>query len=183
MVFDPDTVELHNLPNQLFPFDEATIGVKKVDVLHDVVLYLTGKEIKPVPELFDPGRTQDIVISGVDSMSARKSIWDSIKDCPFLELYVDGRMGGQVGMLLHTNPSDSDMCKAYEDTLYSDSQASELPCTARSICYTQFGLASMIASIVRQHLTEGTVVVPPKLVFDFQNGFVGKEEDMYKHFV
>jgi len=177
-VYDPDTVELHNLPNQLFLY-EASLGRHKVDVLQETIKQLTGIEISIVPELFTQDGLKEVVISGVDSMRARKEIWEWVKYSPVTELYIDGRMGGLVGILHHVETSNRTLCESYETTLFDDKDSSELPCTERSICFTQFGLASMIASTVRQYLVEGQISIPKSMVFDFQNGYVGKVESFH----
>jgi hypothetical protein len=95
-----------------------------------------------------------------------------VKFDPGVRRYIDGRMGGQVGQLYHLNPCDAPLITYYEAHLPSDEETAELPCTERSICYTQFGMASIITSIVRQELCAERVNVPKELTFDFEWGYI-----------
>ena len=115
---------------------------------------------------------EGIVISGVDSMQARQDIWQVVKGQPGVKYYIDGRMGAQVGELHHLDPNDANAIEVYERTLVDDGEIEELPCTERTICYTQFVLAGLIGSLVRQVCVETTVSIPSPLTLDLQNGLV-----------
>lgn len=187
-VWDPDVVEVHNKSNQLFlhdwyaedPEDKTTLrsydalGKKKVHVLRETVERLSGITIKAYPgRLSESAIVDGIVISGVDSMEARTSIWNkNIKNSKDTLYYIDGRMGGQIGQLFHLNPNDTRSIQWYETKLPKDEDVSDLPCTMRSICYTQFGMASIVSSIVRQILVDQGVTVHRELTMDFHNGII-----------
>lgn len=171
-LYDDDVVALHNWPNQLFNV-HGSVGKAKVDVCADVLWHMaavhpTAIASKLPQDIFLEG----IVISGVDRMDARQSIWASVKNQPTIRRYIDCRMGAQVGNLLHINPCDPQDIAWYEQHLPDDDQTSDLPCTARSIVFTQFGMAAMVTALVRQELCEDVVTMPRQLMFDFQHGIV-----------
>ncbi|MBI3954364.1 MAG: ThiF family adenylyltransferase [Chloroflexi bacterium] len=149
-VYDDDLVESHNIPNQLFLLDD--IGRPKVEALAHLVQGFTGTSIRTVQERVAGQRLQGIVISGVDTMSSRHDIWQrSIKYKPQVRLYVDARMGAEVCRIYSINPVDPDDVRLYEETLYTDEEATEEPCTARSIIYNVFGIAALIGNQVKKH--------------------------------
>lgn len=91
-----------------------------------------------------------IVISGVDSMASRQMIWEKVKFNINVPLYIDGRIGGEVLQVFTIQPSQIEDIELYESTLFPDSEAAELPCTARSIIYTGFGEAAFICSQLKK---------------------------------
>jgi molybdopterin/thiamine biosynthesis adenylyltransferase len=150
-ILDDDSVEAHNLPNQLFRL--ADIGRTKVDALAENLRQYVDADIVAVAERVDGDRGfQGVVISAVDSMASRKAIWDgSVRYRASVALYLDARLGGEVGRVLTLSPTNPERVRSYEETLYSDEEASEDPCTAQATIYTTFGIASLVANQVKRH--------------------------------
>src|SRR5688572_4825841 len=84
-------------------------------------------------------------------MASREAIWrGSVRFRGSVRLYVDARMGGQVGRVLALRPSDPDHVRAYETTLFADEAALDEACTAQAIIYNTFGIAAVVASQVKR---------------------------------
>lgn len=148
-VYDHDTVEEHNIPNQLYRLED--IGRSKVEALAGIVKAYTGFSLGVRPERFDGQKPQGMVISAVDSMQARRQIWErSVRYRAGVPLYVDARMGAEVARIYTIQPSDPDDVRFYEATLHGDEEAFRLPCTARAIIYTGFSIAGLIANQVKK---------------------------------
>lgn len=147
---DPDSVEEHNLPNQLFRFSD--VERKKVDALKDMVLDFSDCSVKMTPELFEDQFLSGIVISGVDSMKSRQAIWSKIKYNIEVPLYVDGRIGGEILQVFTIKPSQIEDIELYEKYLFPDEEAEELSCTARAIIYTGSVIGGLIVSQVKKWL-------------------------------
>jgi len=136
-VWDHDTVEPHNIPAQQLYRSRSDVGVSKVVAACD---YAIRQEVDcnvvPHDEFVDSTtKLEGVVISGVDSMRSRKAIWDALKFNTLTPLYMDGRIGGEQWSLLTLNPSDFDQIERYEQTLFSDEDASPLPCAARTVIH------------------------------------------------
>jgi molybdopterin/thiamine biosynthesis adenylyltransferase len=166
-VYDPDVIEDHNLPNQTYRLSD--VGKPKVEALAAICHDFAGVDIKPHHQKFPtPSMPEGIVISGVDSMTARRDIWDSaIKLNPRVQVYIEARMGAQEGRIYTVSPLDSQ----YEASLYSDEEASELPCTARATGYNAFYLAGLLASQV-QKFVMGEVTTKSEILFDLVSNTV-----------
>lgn len=147
-VFDPDTVEPHNLPNQMYRFSD--LGQTKVEGISSICRDFAGVELKKVAERFNDHPLSGIVISGVDTMSARKEIWGKIRWNPSVLLYIEARMGAEVARIHSVHSCDPSEVRWYETTLYSDEQASEAPCTARAVIYNVFMIAALVANQVKK---------------------------------
>ncbi len=164
-VYDDDTVEDHNLPNQLYRL--ADRGKPKVQALREIVEAFTGTTITACPERVEQQRLSGLVVSGVDTMASRKAIWESgVRFNPRVPLYLDARMGAEVGRILAVRPVDPDHVAWYEKTLFGDDEALEEACTARAIIYNVFSLAGLIASQVKRYATGEDV--EREIIFDLR---------------
>jgi len=148
-VYDFDTVENHNLPNQLYR--EADIGRPKVEALRDMVREFTGCEVKAFNERTDGKGLSGIVVFAVDSMDERMKLWEGIKYNPRVPLLIDGRMGAEVMRVLSVVPTDPDDVRRFEAELYPSTEAFSAPCTARSIIYTAFSVSALIAGQIKKY--------------------------------
>jgi hypothetical protein len=123
-----------------------------VEALRDLIRAFTGLEIVPVQEAVSHQRLSGLVISGVDSMSARQAIWQgAIRYRSNVELYIDARMGAEVCRIYSVRPSDPEDVRNYELTLYDDDQATDDACTARAIIYNVLSIAGLIANQVKKY--------------------------------
>ncbi len=147
--FDDDTVEDHNLPNQMYPVD--SIGQTKIEAAASMCLDYAGVDIIGMEEKLNGHLLRGVVVSGVDSMAARKEIWKRVKAAKkHVPLYVEARMGAEVSRIYSINPSEREQVKAYDDTLYDDKDALPVPCTERAIIYNGLAIAALIASQVKK---------------------------------
>jgi hypothetical protein len=146
-VWDRDDVEPHNIPAQLL-YRTSDIGTSKVDAVCE---FAARQEVqcKVVPhnEFVSEGTLlEGVVISGVDSMTSRHAIWEAVKFNVDVPLYMDGRIGGEAFGLYTLNPSVLDEIDAYENTLFSDEEAAQLPCAARTVIHPPTVLAGHIVA-------------------------------------
>lgn len=152
-VIDPDTVEEHNVPNQFY--DGSQPGESKVEA---IASYIHAHGLEPhvethMVELPHPDVTLNgLVISGLDSMKARASIWEeSIKLNPRVTRYIDARLSGEFIAIYTVNPSNMDDIKGYEQTLHSDEEGEEVSCTERGIIDVGLQVGSLLTRSVRRH--------------------------------
>lgn len=149
-IWDPDAVEPRNVASQLM-FYPSDIGRPKVEVARERLLAYGVDGVETRQEYFDGTLHGDsiegIVISAVDSMVARRQIWDGVKDNPFVTLLIDGRIGGENLVLIVIDPLNPDHVKWYEKfQLFSDDQATPLPCTQRAVVYPAVALGALMAA-------------------------------------
>ena len=131
-IYDFDTIEEHNLPNQMFP--EASIGLAKVDALN--MLYNDffdeeEKRLKIVNERMVPAIAKElegVVFSCVDSMTVRRVLYEACVKNGKADLWIEGRIGLFGAYIYSLNYNTPKMCEAYEQTLYSDEDAEVSAC-------------------------------------------------------
>ncbi len=163
--YDHDTVEPHNLPAQWYRLKD--LERRKPDALADLLVDFGGNVVSH-PEKFVAQVVRGIVVCAVDSMDARLSIWRHIKKCPRVDLFVDGRMGAEVGKVYVVRPRNPSEVRMYEEDLYPSSEASQASCTERSTIYCATGLSAFMVSAIAGFLSERQF--RPYMVVDFRNG-------------
>jgi hypothetical protein len=166
-VYDFDTVSVENLGPQWFRV--CDLGRFKVEALADQLAAFGGKVV-PHPDRFVAQPVSGIVVCTVDSMDARISIWRHVRKCRRAELYLDARMGAEVGKVFAIRPVDPEDCRAYDSELYPSTEALRAPCTARSTIYCAAGLSAFLAATVGNHLAGRRY--RRDLVVDFRMGLV-----------
>lgn len=155
-IYDDDMVEAHNLPNQFF--DMKDIGVPKVNSLGSTVDRFTIADVIERDERVDADtRLSGLIVSGVDSMAARKDIAQAVHASRFaVPRYWDARIGGEKILIFSVNPRDPQEWRDYEKTLYSDEDAQEDPCTRRSVIDVMGHVGSHLLTGVRKQLAGET---------------------------
>lgn len=152
-LYDPDVVDTVNLSCQFYRPED--IGKPKVEALADLVEMFT-RERPPVlhPERFEgrpDQRLEGVVISALDSMAARRTVYEAAKKTIGLRALIDPRMGALESACYVARPQEKDWAR-YEKTLHSDAQAVEAPCTAKATLFTVLAIASHVSAVVRDVL-------------------------------
>jgi molybdopterin/thiamine biosynthesis adenylyltransferase len=164
-LYDPDVVEPHNLPSQLFRLSD--VHQSKVRALQDVIRAFTGHEATAKLEELVDQRLSGVVISAVDSMAARKTIWTkAVQYQAGIDVYIDARMGAEVCRIYSVRPSDPEDVRSYAETLYDDGDALDEPCTARATFYTALVIAGLICNQVKKHVRGETL--SREIIFDLK---------------
>jgi hypothetical protein len=149
-IWDADIVENHNLPNQAY--DVSHIGMLKVDALADVLKRFNPQiQVTTINRFFTHEEDADIegpVVLTVDTMSARKNIFDTFKGNVKIPVVVETRLGFDYGELYVLNPLDRKTCDVWFGSLKNDEDIPEGPCNLR-ICTT---LVACVASIAAHAL-------------------------------
>jgi hypothetical protein len=155
-VYDFDTIEEHNIPNQLLPmYDLATdwdpaIGKPKVSALAELTQYLAGVYLKPKHERYVNQNLEGIVISAVDSLEVRRDIWYHVSKSLDVDFYLDGRMAITSMDLYAIDMLKEGPVEKYGPTL--EGEAEELPCTARATMFNSFIIAGHLVALLVAYL-------------------------------
>lgn len=166
-VFDADSVEEHNFPNQLFPIEMK--GMNKAEATKRLVKYFTGVDIAAFPVFYEKQELKGIVISALDTMSGRKLIYENCKQSKKVELLIDPRTGAELFKLLTVDISLECERKLYEGNFFSDEEAAPVPCTARSIIYSVLTISAYIAKQVKHYLMNEDF--KRDIILDLKNDF------------
>ena len=166
-VWDFDVIEEHNIPNQLY--DLHRVGEEKVSALKMMIDRSTNTYIKTKNEKVDGSqRLSGIVFMMTDTMSSRSEIFKkAIKLNQHVKLLIEPRMGLDMGRIYNVNPVNLTQIKKYEETLYTDEDASTSACGAsQSVVTTAMSVASMCArQLINWH---NNIDLPNEILMDFK---------------
>jgi len=149
--FDADVVDIHNVSNQAYGMSD--VGLLKADAFSILVENQTGVLPHTVGMSYDGRQLSGFVISAVDSMKSRETIWKSIRDQPQVRLYIDARMGLETLVVHSVRPQIRVDRVRYSQTIVPDDQAYQEPCTARTICYTPLMAASVVCNLLKRFVS------------------------------
>ena len=165
-LYDDDTIEDINIPTQLLKISD--IGKSKAlsvaqtlseysDEVHGNVRLCRVEENTALPH-------STIMISSVDSINARKAIWEAVVSNQG-RWYLDARMGAEVFQLYTVDTADPGWYIDHLSTLNED-EVPDAPCTAKATIYTAFIAAGHIAHQVKRIVMSQTL--PRVLVHDIE---------------
>lgn len=150
-LFDFDVVEDHNLPNQVFKVSD--VGRNKAEALAG----LLGEFCGVTADWHNARVTKDTPLPGitymlVDSMAARKDIFEGLKYNLNCKLMIETRVGIDCSMVYCINPNDPSSIEFWENHWYSDEDAEESPCNDRMIAPTACTAAAIAAwKLIKYH--------------------------------
>ncbi len=172
-VYDDDTIEDHNISNQLYPI--TAVGKAKSNAVEDLALLFGDAPITGIKGRWTPENAQDgdIIVSAVDSMDTRKAIWDHYKTRPNA-FFLEGRMGAQVYRVYGVDLSSAAAVDLYEKNLYPSSEATPDRCGEKSIIYTVLQVAGQMLAQTKRFLNNECR--PTEVIYD-----CFRDELMTKH--
>lgn len=149
-VWDADILETRNCPAEA-AYSYQMVGQPKVIAMENAIQYLDPKiTVHTHPEYVTTDtKLQGVIISGVDSMQSRRTIWTCVKrDYLQIPFFIDARSAGEYTTIFAFTPSDFELCEDYETWLFDDNEALPLPCGARNIAYIAYYMAYEITRLI-----------------------------------
>jgi len=144
-IWDPDIVEDHNLPNQIY--DVEHIGERKVIAFQKVLQRFNPMiKVEAYDEYFASDSKDSIegpLVLTVDTMSARKEIYDAFRLNWKVKNVFETRLGFDYGEINIIKNMDLAVLEEWKSTLRDDSEIPEGPCNMR-ICTTLVNLAASL---------------------------------------
>lgn len=146
-IWDHDTVDEVNLGAQ--GWEQADVGFSKVSCLKQHLRALNPQvDVRPRERRFVAGeRVPPIVLACTDSMGSRQDVYQSAMKHK-AELFLDSRMGPMTFQIIAIpNPTSMEQ---YEPYLFTDQEAFQPSCTARTLYFCATVAGAMLASYVCQ---------------------------------
>jgi molybdopterin/thiamine biosynthesis adenylyltransferase len=127
-VWDFDTVEGHNVANQVY--GNQHVGQKKAEAISAIIKEYTGTAITSMADrVTGEEELGPVIFLVTDSMKSRKEIWEkAIKNKMTIDAMFEGRMGIDSARVYWARPIQPSHQVNYEKTLYEDGEAEVSPC-------------------------------------------------------
>jgi len=172
-LYDFDKVGIENVG--VSQYVDEDIGKSKVDALYTHIKKIECSiEIELVNSKFNRymGSKEDILILGLDSMSARMEIVKLLAECPDKPTFViDGRMGAdQYQQYIYDNIT----VKKYEKDWYSDEDSDPEPCTRKATSYCSNMSGSFITNTVKNIVMKQPYF--KEIIFNFSTLILDKKK-------
>lgn len=146
-VWDFDTISVENMNCQFFRFQD--IDKPKVQALKDLIKDFNGVDIKIENRRYEGGVLDGIVIAALDSMEGRKLILEENFGKKLgTKLFIDPRMASEAGQMYTVDLWNPKEKETYLKAWYSDDDAHQERCTAKSTMYTVLLISGTIASTI-----------------------------------
>lgn len=159
-VYDHDTVEEHNLTTQTY--GRGDLGKFKVQAVVEQVMAINPKSgIKAKNTMFELGEDKyDLIVSAVDSITARRDIASALMDGEVTTPIVDGRVGAEQ-LEVYYFPTATEWLAQLPQPEEADTD----PCGARFTAYTAVLAAGFMANYIKKFLMEQTIHAN-RIIFD-----------------
>ena len=110
-------------------------------------------------------KTVDFIVLALDSIRAREEIFHNLLKRHLQVFLVDGRMGAEVARIISVDiPLQSEI---YENTLFPESEAEQVPCTEKSTLWNSLVIGGLIVgSIIRKLRSDN---FPPDYLFSIKD--------------
>jgi hypothetical protein len=160
--YDPDVIQDHNWSNQMYR--DSDIGSLKASALIDVMEQFGGQTPNAIPRQYVDQDLTEVVISAVDSMESRMTIWRSVREKADVRLLLDARMGLETLIMYAVRPQVREDRVVYSQSLVPDDQTLQEPCTARTVCYTPLMAAAVLCNLVKRFVNDEEM--PRRVILD-----------------
>jgi molybdopterin/thiamine biosynthesis adenylyltransferase len=170
-LYDSDRVNDVNLSTQLYT--TRSVGISKVEAVGDLIQQFTDDVVIDTnfTNVADPYQIADqIVISAVDSIQARKDIWRLLRKQK-TQWYLDARMAAEEFHLYTMDLQNKDW-SWYARMLegQSDETTPTEPCTQKATMFTSFIAAGHIGNTVKQIVVDHHP--PARLFHNIRTNFI-----------
>ena len=176
-LFDMDTVEAHNIPNQLYGIDDGDVFKVKaceqhMDNLGSRVSNIFTNVTEITKDNINSFGWGDTVFCLVDSMKARKELFEAMLETDRSKLWIETRMGLTGYRIYMVHLENQNEVDKYKETLYSDEDAEVSACGAsQSVVTTAMQCASHAVGLWLAE-KNGAEYIPNEIIFDIHSSFI-----------
>jgi len=186
-IIDFDTVETHNLSGQLFRTED--IGKRKVSAVKQLTQTFCNTSIATSVDSVDDDYIIDTpyVVSAFDNMQARENLFNAfVTYCEITEeivsnhleendgqmidrglssrpIFIDGRLEGEQLQIYCVRGNTEDIEK-YRQTLFSDGDVEEAPCSFKQTSHNACLIASLITSLFTNNFSNEVIGIDVRYI-------------------
>jgi molybdopterin/thiamine biosynthesis adenylyltransferase len=168
-IHDMDIVDETNMAGQFYSIKDIG-STKEIAVERGVHQYCGPISIDKMGLFTDTSFCCAIAFSAFDNMAARKLMFEAWKRNSDKEIFIDGRMLMEQGMIFAVTP---DRIEAYEKHLFDDNEVQDQPCSAKAVSHGGAGIASLMTAVFTNYMSNKKLgfnarEVPFKFDYNYQ---------------
>jgi len=147
-LFDDDLIEEHNMAGQLYATKQ--VGMNKAEATKEnIKAFSDSINVEVCGRYTEESPTSPIVISCFDNMAARKLMFSKWKEQEDREIFIDGRMLAEVGMIFCITKGQE---AAYEAELFDDAEIQDAPCSFKATSHCGALIGSLMTAGLNNYL-------------------------------
>jgi len=147
-LFDNDTIEEVNMAGQLYSVNQ--IGKNKAAAIAETIYAFSGNSNVETLGLYtEESEISPIMFSAFDNMKARKTMFSNWMKQEDREVFIDGRVLAEVGMVFCVQKGQEE---EYIKYLFDDSEIEEAPCSFKATSHCGALIASLMTAVFNNYL-------------------------------
>jgi|TARA_B110000967_G_scaffold201149_1_gene238014 hypothetical protein len=147
-IYDDDTIDQTNMAGQFY--NQSQIGIRKTDAVKLNCRALNGANLISTFGRYDKnGLTSPIMITCFDNMAGRKLMFEKWVTQKDRELFLDGRMLAETGMIFCVLPGQEDN---YRAELFEDSEVADAPCSLKATSHCGALISVLLTNALNSYL-------------------------------
>jgi hypothetical protein len=158
-LFDDDTIDASNMGGQLYRTNQ--IGQNKASAMKQTIVDFCEMYPNVLGRYTEDSPTSNIVFSCFDNMAARKLMFEAWASNEDRELFVDGRMLLETGMVYVVQKGEEDR---YRAELFEDADIEEVACSLKATSHCGAFIASLMVSGLNNYLANKHMGIEARIV-------------------
>jgi len=164
-IYDDDEIDETNMAGQLYPI--SSIGQRKENAVSLLVRQFSANHPTVNGRYTEGGLSSAIMFSCFDNMTARKLMFENWAKQEDRELFVDGRMLAETGMIFLVQKGEEDR---YRAELFDDAEIEDAPCSFKATSHCGAFIASLMVAGLNNYMANRYIDADIRVV-DFRIDF------------
>tara|TARA_R110000796_G_scaffold43634_3_gene107172 strand:+ start:15423 stop:16118 length:696 start_codon:yes stop_codon:yes gene_type:complete len=164
-IYDDDTIDETNMAGQLYPI--SSIGQRKTTAVSELVTQFSAGEVHINALYTADSLASPIMVSSFDNMTARKLMFENWAAQEDRELFIDGRMLAETGMIFLVQKGEEDL---YRTELFDDAEVEDAPCSFKATSHCGAFIASLMVAGLNNYMANRHIDADIRVI-DFRTDF------------
>lgn len=148
-LYDTDIIDETNMGGQFYAINQ--IGISKAQATKTNIMQFSGNpNVETMGNYNIDSMASPIMFSCFDNMTARKAMFDNWEAQENRELFIDGRMLAEVGIVFCVMKGQESL---YRNCLFEDSEIEDSPCSYKSTSHCGTFISSLMVTGLNNYLT------------------------------
>lgn len=159
-IYDDDNIDQTNMGGQMYK--QSQIGLSKADAVSINCREFNGGDLVTSYGRYDEnGLVSPIMVTCFDNMAGRKLMFNKWCEQKDRELFLDGRMLAETGMIFAVLPGQED---AYREELFDDAEVEDAPCSFKATSHCGALVGVLITNALNSYLGNKSTGVEARIL-------------------